>query len=337
MGKKLLFHLAYWVLAWCLTNLMFGYEGLFNPYSLLYSSVLLLIAAGVSYWIVYFLIPRYLVHDKHGLFLTYLVFTVIVSLDLELLTTMVFIIFFERFQVMVFFHSSREIYSLMTGTYFIVFLSVGIKLVEYWYREQKRKQVAMKEKVETELKLLKSQIHPHFLFNTLNNIYSLAMQKSDRAPDAVLKLSELLDYLIYKGEADEVPLEKEIHFIRNYMELENLRYGDRLEADFQVIGDPEGIRLAPFLLIPLVENSFKHGISQGRKKQRLTIKLEISGRNIEFYIENTLPENPGGERSPGGMGLLNLRKRLELLYAEYYSLETRKEEARYVALLKLQT
>jgi sensor histidine kinase YesM len=337
MGKKLLFHLAYWVLAWCLTNLMFGYEGLFNPYSLLYSSVLLLIAAGVSYWIVYFLIPRYLVHDKHGRFLTYLVFTVIVSLDLELLTTMVFIIFFERFQVMVFFHSSREIYSLMTGTYFIVFLSVGIKLVEYWYREQKRKQVAMKEKVETELKLLKSQIHPHFLFNTLNNIYSLAMQKSDRAPDAVLKLSELLDYLIYQGEADEVSLEKEIHFIRNYLELENLRYGDRLEADFQVKGNPEGIRIAPFLLIPLVENSFKHGLSQGRKNQRLTIKLEISGRNMEFYIENTVPENTGGEKPAGGMGLVNLRKRLELLYGGHYSLETRNEGARYAALLKLRT
>ena len=94
--------------------------------------------------------------------------------------------------------------------------------------------------METELKLLKSQIHPHFLFNTLNNIYSLALQKSDRTPDAVLKLSELLDYLIYQGEADEVSLDKEIQFIRNYLELEQLRYGDRLKVDFGIQGEPEG-------------------------------------------------------------------------------------------------
>jgi len=337
MGKKLLFHSAYWILAWCLTNLLFGYGDLLNPYSLLYSSVILLISAGVSYWIVYFLIPRYLVPGRYVLLLVYLLFTVIVSLDLELLTTMLFIIFLARFQVMTFFQSNREIYSLLTGTYFIVFLFVAIKLVEFWYLEQNRKQSAMKEKVEAELKLLKSQIHPHFLFNTLNNIYSLAMQKSDRAPDAVLKLSELLDYLIYHGEHEKVSLAKETHFIRNYLELENLRYGDRLEVDFQVSGDPESIQLAPFLLIPMVENAFKHGISQSRMNQQLTIKLAINGRNVEFYIENTMPSKQDGGRPKGGMGLVNLRKRLDLLYAQRYSLETGDGGNRYAVKLTLKT
>lgn len=337
MGKKAVFHIVYWVLAWGLANLMFGYEDLLDPTSLLYSSVMLGIAAGVSYWIVYFLIPRYLVKGRYGLFLAYLLFTVIVSLDLELLATMLFIIFAERFQVMVFFHSSREIYSFMGGTYFIVFLSVAIKLVEYWYLEQKRRQSALKEKVETELKLLKSQIHPHFLFNTLNNIYSLAMKKSDRTPDAVLKLSELLDYLIYQGETDKVSLEKELQFIRNYLELEQLRFGDRLEVDFGIQGEPAGIQIAPFLLIPLVENSFKHGVSLGRNKQRLKIGLDISGGNFEFCIENSMPEKHTGTQPPGGMGLSNLVKRLELIYPGNYSLETREESARFMATLVLKT
>lgn len=337
MGKKILYHLVYWILAWCLTNLLFGYGGLFNPFSLLYSSIILMIAAGVSYWIVYFLIPRYLVPEKYGLFLSYLIFTIVVSLDLELVTTMLFITFLERFQVAAFFNNAREIYSLLTGTYFIVFLAVAIKMVEYWYKEQNRKQIAMKDKVEAELKLLKSQIHPHFLFNTLNNIYSLALQKSDRAPDAVLKLSELLDYLIYHGEHDKVSLQQEIHFIRNYLELENLRYGERLEVDFRIEGDTKSIELAPFLLIPLVENSFKHGISKSRNNQRLTIKLVITGKNLEFYIENTVPAKHTGGKSTGGMGLINLKKRMDHLYHDQYSLEIHDNGTCYGVLLKLET
>jgi two-component system LytT family sensor kinase len=198
-------------------------------------------------------------------------------------------------------------------------------------------QSALKEKVETELKLLKSQIHPHFLFNTLNNIYSLTLIKSDRAPDAVLKLSELLDYLIYQGEADKVSLDKEVRFIRNYLELEQLRYGERLEVDFVILGEPAGIHIAPFLLIPLVENSFKHGVSLGRNKQRLKIRLDIVGGNIEFYIENSMPEKQTGDEPPGGMGLSNLGKRLELIYPGNHSLETWEEGTRFMATLVLKT
>ncbi len=334
---KVLLHLVYWILIWCFMSLLFGYGDLLNPYSLLYSSIILLIAAGVSYWIVYFLIPRYLAPGRYVLFLVYLVFTVIVSLDLELITTMLFLIFLEKFQVMDIYYSTRDIYTLLSSTYFIVFLTVSIKLVEFWYYEQNRKQVAIKEKIEAELKLLKSQIHPHFLFNTLNNVYSLALQKSDLAPDAVLKLSELLDYLIYHGENDKVSLKKETDLIRNYIELENLRYGERLVIDFQTKGDPESIHLSPLLLLPLVENSFKHGISKSRKKVRLTIKLEITGRNVDFYIENTRPLKKEKKELKGGTGMINLQKRLELLYQGRHSLEIRDEDTLYAVRLKLET
>jgi sensor histidine kinase YesM len=336
-GFRVVLHLVYWIFAWGFTNLIFGYGDLLNPPSLLYSTIILLIAAGVSYWIVYFLIPRFLIPGQYGFFLIFLLFTIIVSLDLEMITTLVFIIFLEKFQVMNFYQETRDIYSLLSGTYFIVLLSVAIKLTEFWYREQGRKQVALKEKVEAELKLLKSQIHPHFLFNTLNNIYSLALQKSDQAPDAVLKLSGLLDYFIYHGENEKVVLSKELELIQNYIELEKLRYGDRLELDFLVEGDPGDVSIAPLLLIPLVENSFKHGISRSRNNQRLTIKLVISGRNLDFYIENTKPSGDSPGEKAGGMGLSNLRKRLDLLYHNSYSFEIKSEDNRYLVSLKLET
>lgn len=336
-GFRIFLHLGYWGLAWGFTHLLFGYGNLVNPYSLIYSTIILLLAAGISYLIVYLLIPRFLVPGKYGLFLASVLFTVIISLDLELFTTIMFVLLHEKFQVMEFFHSTRDIYTLLSGTYFIVFLSVAIKLIEFWYYEQRRKQEAINEKVQAELRLLKSQIQPHFLFNTLNNIYSLALRKSDQAPEAVLKLSALLDFLIYHGENDKVSLSKETDLIRNYIELENLRYGERLEIDFRVSGDPESIQVAPLLLMPLVENAFKHGISKSRYNQLLKIKLDISGRIVDFYIENSRPAKEPETESGTGTGLANLRKRLELIYKEQGSLTILDEDNRFVVVLKLET
>ncbi len=232
-------------------------------------------------------------------------------------------------------YNTRDIYSLLAGTYFIVFLSVGIKLTEFWFNEQQRKQAVVKEKVETELKLLKSQIHPHFLFNTLNNIYALTLQKSDQAPDAIIKLSELLDYLIYQGENEQVPLQKEIELIDHYMDLEKLRYGNRLEATFEKTGDPDKVMIAPVLFLPFVENAFKHGISQSRNKVWLKIHLEISIMSIIFHIENSKPSAQLKDGPQGGIGLENLKRRLEILYKDKYSLEIHDKENIYSVILKL--
>jgi sensor histidine kinase YesM len=329
---KVLMHLLYWILAWFFLNLLFGYGELLNRLSIYYSFVILLITAGVTYWITGYLVPRYLLQGRYGLFLIYLLFTIIVSLDLELITVMLFLVY-EKFQVLI--YNTRDIYSMLAGTYFIVFLSAGIKLTEYWFSEQQRRQSAMKEKVETELKLLKSQIHPHFLFNTLNNIYALALQKSDQAPDAIIKLSELLDYLIYHGENEQVPLLKEIELIDHYIELEKLRYGDRLHASFEKSGDPDKVMIAPVLLLPFVENAFKHGISQSRDKVWLKIHLDISHRSINFHIENSKPGITSKLSSDGGIGLENLKRRLAILYENRYTLEIFDKEDIYSVQLNL--
>jgi len=329
---RVLLHLIYWILAWFFLNLLFGYGEILNRLSMYYSFVILLITAGATYWIIWYLIPRYLFNARYGLFLIYMLFTIIVSLDLELITVMLFFIY-GKFHVLI--YNTRDIYSLLAGTYFIVFLSAGIKLTEYWFNEQQRKQSALKEKVETELKMLKSQIHPHFLFNTLNNIYALALQNSDQAPEAIIKLSELLDYLIYHGENELVPLDKEIALIENYIELEKLRYGNRLQASFERTGDPDNVKIAPVLLLPFVENAFKHGISQSRGKVWLKIRLEISNRSINFHIENSKPGSSSKVSIPGGIGLENLKRRLAILYENKYTLEIFDKEDIYTVQLNL--
>jgi sensor histidine kinase YesM len=325
-------HFLYWILAWFFLNLLFGYGELWNRVSLIFSFTILLITAGVTYWIIGYLIPRYLLKGRYGLFIIYLIFTIICSLDLELITVMFFFIN-GKFQVLI--YNTRDVYAMLAGTYFIVFLSAGIKLTEYWFSEQQRRQNALKEKVETELKLLKSQIHPHFLFNTLNNIYALTLQKSDQAPDAILKLSELLDYLLYHGENKQVPLLKEIELVDHYIELEKLRYGDRLQVVFEKSGDPDNITIAPVLLLPFVENAFKHGISQSREKVWLKIKLEISPGSINFRIENSKPGKSSHESNGGGIGLENLKRRLAILYDNRHALEILEREDVYSVQLNL--
>lgn len=325
-------HLLYWILAWLFLNLLFGYGELLNRLNIYYSFVILLITAGVTYWIIEYLIPRYLLKGRYGLFIIYLLFTIIVSLDLELITVMSFLVS-EKFQVLI--YRTRDIYTMLAGTYFIVFLSAGIKLTQYWFNEQQRRQIALKEKVETELKLLKSQIHPHFLFNTLNNIYALALQKSDQAPEAILKLSELLDYLLYHGENKQVPLFKEIELIDHYVELEKLRYGERLQVVFEKAGDPDKVTIAPVVLLPFVENAFKHGISQSRDKVWLKIQLEISPGSINFHIENSKPGISPKVSNGGGIGLENLKRRLAILYENRYTLEILDKEDKYSVQLNL--
>jgi sensor histidine kinase YesM len=329
---RVLSHLLYWILAWFFLNLLFGFGELLNRLSMYYSFAVLLITAGATYWIIGYLVPHYLFKGRYGLFLIYLVFTIIVSLDLELITVMFFLIY-KKFQVLI--YNTRDIYSMIAGTYFIVFLSAGIKLTEYWFNEQQRRQDALKAKVETELKMLRSQIHPHFLFNTLNNIYALSLQKSDQAPDAILKLSELLDYLIYHGENEKVPLIKEVELIEHYIELEKLRYGDRLQASFQKEGDPQEVMIAPGLLLPFVENAFKHGISQSRDMVWLKILLEISNRTVIFHIENSKPLTSTKKSIPGGIGLENLKRRLKILYENRYALDIHDKMDIYIVHLIL--
>jgi two-component system, LytTR family, sensor kinase len=178
-----------------------------------------------------------------------------------------------------------------------------------------------RDNLTLELNALKAQINPHFLFNTLNNIYSLALRKSDKAPDIVLKLSDMMRYVLYECNSGPVPVEKEIQFVSNYIELERIRHGSQASINYSLTGNPEESRIEPLLLIPIVENCFKHGINAQMKSGFVDIQLNVFKGKLQLEVANSVPLNGSSFHDKGGIGLDNVKKRLELIYPDKHKLE----------------
>jgi len=206
---------------------------------------------------------------------------------------------------------------------FIFGYATSLNIFKHWYLDQRAAQKLQKDKLEAELKFLKAQIHPHFLFNTLNNLYALTLKKSDKAPEMVLKLSDLLNYMLYECNAEQVVLKKEIELVENYLELEKLRYGTNLNVEFHKSGDFDNTSIAPMLILPFIENAFKHGLSDQIEKSFVIIKAIVDEEFFEFTVENS--KNKLGKRADSqnykeGIGLKNVKRRLELQYKNNYEL-----------------
>ncbi len=195
------------------------------------------------------------------------------------------------------------------------------------------RQRLINEKLGAELSFLKSQINPHFLFNTLNNIYALVLKKSADAPNAVLMLSDIMRYMLHDSNHKRVLLETEIDYISNFIKLQKLRIGTDVNVDLAVHGVPNGLKIAPMLLIPFVENAFKHGELQ-QKDAYIKIQLNIGPAEIDFLVENLLRKKK--EMTTSGIGLDNLKKRLALIYPGKYKLTSTRSAKTYVCNLKLQ-
>ncbi|MFD1257710.1 sensor histidine kinase [Mucilaginibacter terrae] len=172
-----------------------------------------------------------------------------------------------------------------------------------------------------------------FFFNTLNNLYSLTLQKSDKAPDIVLKLSELMSYMLYQSNTPTVLLEDEINYLQNYVELEKLRFGKRLSVEFLIEGEIGDIKIPPLILILFVENSFKHGVKNFIDKIKISICIKISDNYLWFEVDNSVMPNDEN-KSIGGIGIKNAKRRLSLLFADRYELETSQQNGRYAVNLK---
>ena len=213
-----------------------------------------------------------------------------------------------------------------------------IKWFKYGYVQQQNTNKLAEEKLAAELKFLKAQVHPHFLFNTLNNLYALTLKKSAEAPEMVLELSELLNYMLYECNAERVGLKKELKLVQDYIDLEKLRYGDRLNASFNVKGEAGSIELAPLIILPFVENAFKHGVSDVLEESWVSIDLEIKQNYITLKVENSksnLEETDDRFAYKEGIGLTNVKRRLELLYPSQYQFEIHESESSYLVVLKL--
>ena len=219
----------------------------------------------------------------------------------------------------------------------IIFIAFSIKLFKESIKEREEKNQLEKQKLQAELTALRSQLNAHFLFNTLNNLYGLAMQKSDRAPQGILMLSEMLHFVLYECSTESYSLNKELDFIGNYIELEKLRYGKRLDIQMEKELGNEEATIAPLLLFPFIENSFKHGASKMTSEVWIKIKVSANMDALTFEVENNRFSTPAENHLSGGVGLENVKKRLEILYPRQHTLHIREDENTFSVSLHIQS
>lgn len=215
---------------------------------------------------------------------------------------------------------------------FFIFLSTVLKFVSDWFLNEKIKSNLENEKLIAELAFLKSQINPHFLFNSLNNIYSLAYQKAEKTPEAILKLSEIMRYMLYESNEGKVALADEIRYLENYIELQKLRFKDNAFIKFEIQGEAFEQQITPLVLISFVENAFKHGIVSD-KENPVSILLKIEPGEIFFQTINK--KSKQNKDNTGGIGLKNVRRRLDLIYSDRYKLQIEDKSDIYTCELYL--
>ncbi len=204
-----------------------------------------------------------------------------------------------------------------------------------WLKDTQRRGEADKEKLKAELALMKHQIQPHFLFNTLNNLFGLACETgNEKVADGISKLAEIMRYMTYETEAEKVDLSKEIRYLQSYIELQKLRTGDKIDIDFQVVGNIIGKKIAPLLLLPFVENAFKHGISFIEPKP-IKIIMKIAAEKLIFEVKNHIHRQRRKGEEEGGFGLHNVRKRLDLVYPDEHTLLIEQKEGQFNVYLQI--
>jgi len=300
-----------------------------------------LLHMALVYGILYYFLPKYLTRNRNK-----------VSTTLLLCCFVSLIAFLSYFNFVLALYISTRIgyFTSMPGMQFIVPLwgrqilfnfptvigfALGIKLLKNWFKKQEEVAQATREKTNAELQLLKSQVHPHFLFNTLNNIYSFIINESPAAPDAIRKLCNLLRYIIHECNEPLVKLDKELRMIKGYIDLEKIRYGDNLNLKFEVSGTTADKTICPLILIPFVENSFKHGASQMLAHAWVNVAIKIEDDELFFNLSNGKPVTPEEKSSNKGLGLTNVKKRLAILYPETHSLSISDEMMIYSVSLKI--
>src|SRR5258705_967070 len=279
---------------------------------LMNATLMTMIYMGLTYGILYFILPRYLSKNKN-----WIVTTIILLLFISIVALINYSFFVLAFSI----STSLGYFDKMPGMDFIIPIwgrqilfnyptvvgfALAIKLLKNWYLKQKEAAQVAREKINAELELLKAQVHPHFLFNTLNNIYSFIINDSPVATEAIKKLSTMLRYIIYECNQPLVKLEKELKMIKGYIDLEKIRYGQSFNMSLQIRGDATNKMICPLLLIPFLENSFKHGASQMLTHPWVNLDIVIEEQNLYFNLSNSKPTLTGEKNVTKGLGLRNV-------------------------------
>ena len=322
---KLLLHLLFWVLSLGFFWLLFSRNTRDVSNTAIFIAILSPVVMAMTYFFNYRLIPKFLMKAHYFKFFWFGGITAIVGLWIIFMGGLFIWVWRAEFNLGEINATTVDLPMLTASLFFVVLLGVTIKLIrinqdEKYERERSEKERLMLDnqlKIK-ELKLLKEQLNPHFLFNTLNNIYGLTIEQSEKAPDLVLRLSSILDYMLYRTHQQEVLLKQEIKMITDYVAIEQHRFEGRYPIDFEVKGTVDEQLIAPLIFLPLIENCFKHGIRKTVHKAFVKIELRCSSSKVDLHTLN--PKFDPEESKQGGIGLQNLRKRLEMIYPKQYEL-----------------
>jgi len=331
-------HIFFWVAYLLFYTILYGFiSGNFIDV-LLQSLFTLPIDMSITYFAIYYLIPKFLLKRYYALYLFTLVISMLMAGAAERLL--------NHFYVYPFFYPSYipanfpiftpRFFNMTISVYSVVILASAIKILKYWVEERHRRMDLEIQNQSSELALLRNQINPHFLFNTLNNIHTLILKDSDKAADALLKLSEIMRYMLYEANVDEVPLEKELEYVASYIDLQKLRLPNPEIVKYQVNCNANRISIAPMILIPFVENAFKHS-KKNSSKDLIQIQINFF-KNILFFSSTNQIKDKAIEsfELAKGIGLKNVKRRLELLYPNRYTLKISSIEKIFEVQLTLQ-
>lgn len=329
-------HLLFWALSFYVLAKFFAYDEELAPVDWIYTFLFHLSIWAAVYPNLLWLIPRFLRTGK------YLAYGLLLTGFALLAVGFNFLIFNDLADKIFsgyFFISYYGFWEILQFIAVYLGLTSLLKLSKGWFRylrSERRLEQLEREKVDAELSALRSQVNPHFLFNSLNNLYSLALDDDRRTPGLILRLSSMMRYLLYETNVPMVPLEKEIEHLQNFVEMQRLRVGEQADIQFSVHGKTEGVEVAPLLFLPLVENGFKHGVKGETAGAFIHLHLQVAENQLVFEVKNNQGEVD--EVSPTeakGVGLANLRRRLELLYPDRHELEVNDGEDTFTVILKL--
>jgi two-component system LytT family sensor kinase len=330
---QVLWHLLFWIVLMSFFLFVGHNSAKFSTVDLLIIFLIYpLINISLFYLNYLVLIPRFLDKKHYGLYATAIVFAIILYGFGKYGVALTFKEhILERTKNDKIGFGQYFLSSIFTSLLFL-FLSAGLKFTVDWFLNERIQRNLETQRLSAELAFLKSQINPHFLFNSLNSIYSLAYQRSETTPDAILKLSEIMRYMLYECNDNKVDLAKELQYLQNYIDLQKIRFGENAYIDFKVGGDVENQQIVPLLLIAFIENAFKHGVANDPQTP-ICLLIEIKASQLHFYIQNKKHSN--NRDSSGGIGLNNVKRRLNLLYPQKYKLTINDEAQTYTCELHL--
>jgi len=343
-GNNCFAQLAYWLIAAGLLFFVFSNRGYNASFRLILVTMIVFFSYIASYFINYYLIPNYLFKAKFRMF-GYITLGIFVTLLWLILYASILMVVFNAYSesdLMV--PQKEDILILVSGTYLIILFAAVIHFIKESYKRlidknklEKEKQLAEIKLKEAHMQLLQGQLHPHFIFNMLNNMYGLINEDTANSRKLIIKLSELLDYMLYECNQEKVKLSDEIHFIENYIELERIRHDEHFPVQWYFPENIGNVKIAPLVLFPFVENAFKHGLKNPGQD---TIRMEMQVREemLVFKIQNSISvhhEKSINKEEQKGIGLKNIRERLGLLYNNKHSLQIQEVENSYRVYLEL--